>query len=416
MVKKLGQGAFGKVKLVIDQRNGKPYAVKIIKKALFKKRRLGMGGPSDNQQKIMREIAIMKRLRHRNVVNLYEVIDDPDHNKLYMVLDYIEGGCMLSEEDRDAGVKLPQPKARDYFRDVVRGLHYLHSQGVLHHDLKPENLLVSADNTVSIGDFGVSHIFADDDRVRTIPGTPAFVAPECIDGEFGGIAADIWSLGVCLFQFVTGRVPFNAPSVDEMFEMISTSPVQIPADLPVELADLIEKLLNKDPKKRITLDAVMIHPWVTSSGTNPLDPGEGVNVTVTDNEVNQAVSRSLIMMQKSSDMLVERTYKAGDVIVKKGDVGDEMFFINEGHVHVLGDDSQTVVAHRKSGCFIGEMALLISETRTATVRAASDVEMLVLSRENLSKMLSENPEERKLLYETAMRRREELVKYQEGDE
>eukprot|EP00162_Nutomonas_longa_P012773 comp21258_c0_seq1/m.45452 comp21258_c0_seq1/g.45452 ORF comp21258_c0_seq1/g.45452 comp21258_c0_seq1/m.45452 type:complete len:454 (-) comp21258_c0_seq1:640-2001(-) len=417
MIKTLGRGSFGKVKLCIDGQSGRPYAIKIIKRSLLRKKKFGAPGKksSENFTKIMREIAIMKKLNHPHTVKLIEVLDDPESEKLYMVLEYVEGGCVLSEHDREQAVKFPLNKARSYFRDVVLGLEYLHSQNIIHHDLKPENLLVTSDDRIKIGDFGVSLITSDDgdDTTMEIPGTPAFVAPECIAGAFHGKMADIWSLGVCLYQFVTGDTPFKGSNSIEMFENISSQTEEYPSHLPELLVDLLKRLLTKDPETRASLHDIKQHAWVTKHGAEPFDESMlPALVEVTEAEVNNAVSLSgkLKMMK---NVLVERHYMPGEYIMRKGELGTEMYFIDEGECHVLNDNESSVVASRKAGAFIGEMALVLSKNRTASVRAATNVKVFVLSRENLEEMLKTDEQTKKLLIETAKMRERELEKYQE---
>jgi hypothetical protein len=305
---------------------------------------------------------------------------------------------------------------RRYFRDVVSGIEYLHSQGIIHHDLKPENLMVTGDDRIKIGDFGVSLIASDDgdDTVQEVPGTPAFVAPECIKGSFHGKGADVWSLGVCLYQFVTGFVPFFAETSPDIFDLILTKEPEYPSDLPAALVNLLKGILKKDPAERLTLAEIKVDPWVTKGGADPLVTAAGELVEVTESEVNNAVATGVgILLKEAQNMMEERIFEPNDLIIRKGDDGHEMYFIEEGECHVLSDDGSKVLATRKQGVFIGEMALLISAKRTATVRAATRVRALALSKANLDKILSKDESSRKMLIETAKLRQEELKRYDE---
>lgn len=125
---------------------------------MLRKRRQGLGTALDD---VMREIAIMKRLNHPNVVKLYEVINDPNEDRLFLVMEYMENGAV--QKDSRNLESLPEAIVRKYLRDVLAGLEYLHTQRVIHRDLKPENLLVAQDGTVKISDFGVSHSYSGDD-------------------------------------------------------------------------------------------------------------------------------------------------------------------------------------------------------------------------------------------------------------
>ncbi|KAF9421640.1 hypothetical protein BGZ76_003960 [Entomortierella beljakovae] len=153
VVQELGRGVHGKVKLCRDTETDELCAIKIVDKTT--RRRLGRAQLS-NEQKIRREIAIMKKCIHPNVVRLIEVIDDPTARKIYLVLEYMEGGEVRWKDVDDKPI-LSLDDARAIFRDIVLGLEYLHIQGIIHRDIKPANLLLSGDGTVKISDFGVSH-------------------------------------------------------------------------------------------------------------------------------------------------------------------------------------------------------------------------------------------------------------------
>jgi [calcium/calmodulin-dependent protein kinase] kinase len=132
---------------------------------------------------VLREVMIMKILEHPNIVNLIEVIDDPETDHFYMVLEYVDGKWVYDGSGPPGA--LGEKTARKYLRDIVTGLMYLHAHDVIHGDIKPDNLLVTSSGTVKIGDFSVSQVFKDDDdQLRRSPGTPVFTAPECCLGQF----------------------------------------------------------------------------------------------------------------------------------------------------------------------------------------------------------------------------------------
>ncbi|KAF9192087.1 hypothetical protein BGZ51_006279 [Haplosporangium sp. Z 767] len=168
VVRELGRGVHGKVKLCRDTETNDLCAIKIMDKTT--RRRLGRSQLS-NEQKIRREIAIMKKCIHPNVVRLIEVIDDPNARKIYLVLEYMEGGEVRWKDADDKPI-LPLKDARTIFRDVVLGLEYLHTQGIIHRDIKPANLLLSAEGTVKISDFGVSHFSEKNSLDRDLENSP----------------------------------------------------------------------------------------------------------------------------------------------------------------------------------------------------------------------------------------------------
>ncbi|XP_042452439.1 serine/threonine-protein kinase GRIK2-like [Zingiber officinale] len=259
---KIGSGSYGKVVLYRSTKDGKQYAIKIFHKSHLLKSHVAPSETAMND--VLREVAIMKMLDHPNIVNLIEVIDDPNTDNFYMVLEYVEGKWNF--EGSGAANCLGESTTRRYLRDIVAGLMYLHSHNVIHGDIKPDNLLVTRSNNIKIGDFSVSQVFEDNnDVLRRSPGTPVFTAPECcLDVTYHGKAADTWAVGVTLYCMVFGQYPFLGETLQDTYDKIVNNSLIIPDEVDPQLRYLIEGLLCKDPKARLTLRAVSEHPWVIS--------------------------------------------------------------------------------------------------------------------------------------------------------
>ncbi|KAL7198165.1 hypothetical protein ACSBR2_020648 [Camellia fascicularis] len=257
---KIGSGSYGKVVLYRSSVDGKHYAIKSFHKSYLLKQRVA---PCETAMTdVLREVLIMKMLEHPNIVNLIEVIDDPTTDHFYMVLEYVEGKWVCEGSGPPGG--LGENKARKYLRDIVSGLMYLHAHNIVHGDIKPDNLLVTAAGTVKIGDFSVSQVFEDDnDELRRSPGTPVFTAPECCLGlTYGGKAADTWAMGVSLYCMVFGKYPFLGDTLQDTYDKIVNNPLSLPDRVNPLLKNLLEGLLCKDPRHRMTLGAVSEHAWV----------------------------------------------------------------------------------------------------------------------------------------------------------
>ncbi|XP_001943247.2 calcium/calmodulin-dependent protein kinase kinase 1 [Acyrthosiphon pisum] len=279
LIDSIGQGSYGLVKLAYNELDDKHYAMKILsKKKLMKKagcfgrlnaRRKG-ANPLD---KVYREIALLKKLDHPNVVKLVEVLEDPDEDHLYLVFELLERGEVMQVP---GDPPMSESKARAYFRDILLGLEYLHFQRIVHRDIKPSNLLIDASGHVKIADLGVCNEFdGSDDLLSSSAGTPAFAAPEVLDPStktYSGRALDVWALGCTLYAFVYGRLPYTADTVLAVHEQIRTQPVQWPVEPETspQLVHLLHRLLDKDPDTRITLPAVKRHDWVTRAGAEAL--------------------------------------------------------------------------------------------------------------------------------------------------
>lgn len=254
---KIGSGSYGKVVLYKSNLDGKHYAIKAFRKSHLSKLRVG---PSETAMTdVLREVSIMKMLEHPNIVNLVEVIDDPNTDDFYMVLEYVEGKWVCG-----ASGPLDEITARKYTRGMVAGLTYLHAHNIVHGDIKPDNLLITSSGELKIGDFSVSQAFEDDnDELRRSPGTPVFTAPECCLGlTHHGKAADTWALGVTLFCMVMDQYSFLGDTLQDTYDMIVNDTVSLPEAISSDLKNLLEGLLCKDPKQRMSLDAVSKHPWV----------------------------------------------------------------------------------------------------------------------------------------------------------
>ncbi|RDX64189.1 Serine/threonine-protein kinase GRIK2, partial [Mucuna pruriens] len=257
---KIGSGSYGKVALYRSSVDGKHYAIKAFHKSHLLKLRVA---PSETAMTdVLREVFIMKMLEHPNIVNLIEVIDDPESDHFYMVLEYVEGKWVCEGSGPVCG--LGEETARRYLRDIVSGLTYLHAHNIVHGDIKPDNLLITRHGTVKIGDFSVSQAFEDNnDELRRSPGTPVFTAPECILGlTYGGKAADTWAVGVTLYCMILGEYPFLGDTLQDTYDRIVNNPLVLPNDMNPPLKNLIEGLLSKDPRLRMTLGDVAEDSWI----------------------------------------------------------------------------------------------------------------------------------------------------------
>lgn len=288
LLETIGRGSFGKVKLALSMSEMQFYAVKILSKAMMRKRLRSQldtaikDASSDIQLKLsdVNEIVVMEGLEHANVMKLKQHCEDNQKDLIFIIVEYLAKGPIMSSAKLTDASSLTEDRARSAFVDVLAGLEYLHRHNIAHRDIKPDNLLQAGDGTVKISDFGVAIKYPDDEsdddasedvqsQGRTV-GTPAFTAPElCLSEKSPScpkrvFAADIWSLGASLFYMLYGRAPFIARSVFEMYDAICTQPLVIPESRSVSpcAQHVIRIMLKKSPNERAKIQDILRTGWL----------------------------------------------------------------------------------------------------------------------------------------------------------
>ncbi|KQK14650.1 CBL-interacting protein kinase 29 [Brachypodium distachyon] len=249
----LGRGASAKVYQARDLVNGGDVAIKSFPNP-------GSGGGGA----IEREAAILRRLRHRHVVRLHEILGT--RKKVHFVLDLASGGELFSLVD--ASGRMAEPLARRYFQQLISAVRYCHSRGVFHRDIKPENLLLDANGSLKVADFGLGTIISPNhsnppqQQQHTLCGTPAYVAPEILAKQgYDPAKVDLWSCGVVLFVLAAGYLPFNDASLVNMYRKIYAGRFRCPPWFSRELRDLLRRILDPNPATRVSADGILSHPW-----------------------------------------------------------------------------------------------------------------------------------------------------------
>ncbi|KAL6657368.1 hypothetical protein ACP70R_005148 [Stipagrostis hirtigluma subsp. patula] len=250
----LGRGASAKVYLARDLLTGREVAIKS-----FPNPRTGGGCGEDGRRPVAieREAAILRRLRHRHVVRLHEIL--ATRKKVHFVLDLAAGGELFSL--LDASGRMTEDLARHYFRQLVSAVRYCHARGVYHRDIKPENLLLDGAGDLKVADFGLGAV-ADGNLRHTLCGTPAYVAPEILSRKaYDPAKVDVWSCGVVLFVLAAGYLPFNDASLVNMYRKIYAGKFRCPGWFSPELRHLVRRVLDPNPDTRIDTDGIVGHPW-----------------------------------------------------------------------------------------------------------------------------------------------------------
>ncbi|KAJ8099142.1 kinase-like domain-containing protein [Lipomyces tetrasporus] len=267
----LGEGEFGKVKLGW-RRDGKhpaEVAVKLIKKE-------SIPPMSNREAKFQREIIVLRHLRHPNIVRLQEIIQNEKY--IGIVLEYASGGELFDYILEHKYLK--DNSACRLFAQLVSGVDYLHSKGIVHRDLKLENLLLDKHKNIIITDFGFANVFNPDDvmsgrqtadLMSTSCGSPCYAAPELVvsEGKYSGRKVDVWSCGVILYAMLAGYLPYdddpenpNGTNITQLYRYITTTPLTFPEYVKPMPRDLLRRILVANPEERADLLEVRAHSWL----------------------------------------------------------------------------------------------------------------------------------------------------------
>ncbi|WVZ05040.1 hypothetical protein V8G54_018386 [Vigna mungo] len=259
----LGVGAFGKVYHATTAGTRQSVAVKAVSKS-----KVLNGGFAAN---VEREISIMRRLHHSNIIELFEVL--ATKTKIYFVMEFAAGGELFHAVARKG--RLEEDAARFYFRQLISALKHCHSLGVFHRDLKLDNLLLDENGNLKVSDFGLSAVTGQirpDGLLHTICGTPTYVAPEILlKRGYDGAKVDLWSCGVVLFALTAGYLPFNDCNVTVLFRKIYRGQFRFPRWMSSDLRYLLSRLLDTNPETRITIDEIYQDTWF-NAGEDQYEP------------------------------------------------------------------------------------------------------------------------------------------------
>ncbi|CAO2178184.1 unnamed protein product [Urochloa humidicola] len=265
----LGRGNFAKVYKAHKVSTGEVVAIKVFNKDAV--RRSGMS------EKVKTEVDVMRRVHHPNVVRLHEVM--ATRSRIYFVMEYAAGGELFARLAQSP--RLPEPVARRYFQQLVTAVEFCHSRGVYHRDLKPENLLLDARGDLKVSDFGLSALQdaaaggGAAALLQTACGTPAYVAPEVLlKRGYDGAKADIWSCGVILFVLMAGYLPFNDTNLVLLYRKITQSNYMCPPWFSVDARKLLARMLDPNPRTRITMSRIRAHSWFQKGSCPVADTSE----------------------------------------------------------------------------------------------------------------------------------------------
>ncbi|KAF5276204.1 hypothetical protein FQR65_LT04009 [Abscondita terminalis] len=248
----LGKGGFATVYHATCIKSGVECAIKMIDKKLMQS--TGM------VHRVKQEVTIHSRLKHPSILELYTFFEDV--NFVYLVLELCHNGELQQYLKRNNEV-LSEPEASHIMKQIVEGIQYLHSHNILHRDMSLSNLLLTKNMQVKIADFGLAtQLSRPDEKHLTLCGTPNFISPEVASRNLHGLETDVWGLGCLLYTLLVGTPPFEDHAVRSTLNRVVSANYSIPNFLSSEVKDLINSLLQKNPKHRIKLDLILEHPFI----------------------------------------------------------------------------------------------------------------------------------------------------------
>lgn len=375
--KLLGCGAFAKVYHARNVSNGQSVAIKVISKNKI--------AGSNLMSNVKREISIMRRLRHPHIVKLFEVL--ATKTKIYFVMEFVKGGELFAKVAKG---RFSEDLSRKYFQQLISAVGYCHSRGIFHRDLKPENLLLDDNGDLKVSDFGLSAVtdqVRHDGLLHTLCGTPAYVAPEILAKKgYDGAKVDVWSCGVILFVLTAGYLPFNDPNLIMMYKKIYKGEFRCPKWMSSDLKRFLSRLLDMNPKTRITVDEIIRHPWFkkgykeinfydeelqdekmekedernsTMNAFDLISFSSGLNLSGLFDDSADTVDNDRLVLAESPETIIEKV----ENIVKVENVGrlkgrkewglelegQNGKFVIGFHVHRLTDSLVVVEVRRKAG-------------------------------------------------------------------
>ncbi|XP_027514638.1 serine/threonine-protein kinase PLK4 [Corapipo altera] len=253
----LGKGSFAGVYRAISLKTGLEVAIKMIdKKAMHK---VGM------VQRVQNEVKIHCQLKHPSILELYNYFEDS--NYVYLILEMCHNGEM-SRYIKNRKKPFSEDEARHFLHQIITGMLYLHSHGILHRDLTLSNILLTNNMNVKIADFGLAtQLKMPHEKHYTMCGTPNYISPEIATRSPHGLESDVWSLGCMFYTLLIGKPPFDTDTVKNTLNKVVLADYEMPAFLSREAQDLIHRLLRKNPADRLSLSSVLDHPFMSRSSS-----------------------------------------------------------------------------------------------------------------------------------------------------
>ena len=246
----ISSGEYSQVHLGLSKYTKDKVCIKIINKSSFAKN-------PDNLSLVKNEIEVLKILKHRNILTLYEIYESNKY--IFLITEYLSqelSNIIISKK------RLSESDAQKIFIQLVDAFQYMHKLQICHRDICLEHIMLDSNNIPKLIDFGFSTFYKKGEQLDESLGSISYACPEIIQEKtYDPELADVWSLGVCLYVMICGYLPFSEEDDNKNKEMIISGKVEFPNEVGNICKDLIKKMLDVDPKKRLNLLKITRHPW-----------------------------------------------------------------------------------------------------------------------------------------------------------
>ena len=382
IIKELGKGATSAVYQAYDPFQNRQVAIKVVFPEALGDKEHG----KRYKKLFVTEASLAGKLSHPHIVAIYDAAADEDGS--YIVMEYVDGTTLEQYTHHDN--LLPIQKIVEIVYKCARALEYASRQGVIHRDIKPANILLSGESDIKISDFGAALTMAAETTQVSGIGSPAYMSPEQVKEQQLTYQTDIFSLGVVMFQLLTGRLPFKAANNYSMIYQIinveSPRPMEVRPDIPPRIDAIVMRALQKDTAKRYQTWDEMAHDLATALGTE-----EKREEGFAESEKFDTL-RKLEFFRLFSDVELWEVLRLATwhkeprdtVLIQENDIGSSFFILVSGEVKVVKQDRLINVL--KGGECFGEMAYLGKQKfqRSASIVALSEITVIEIRAETLS--------------------------------
>ncbi|XP_075277816.1 serine/threonine-protein kinase Nek1 isoform X2 [Opisthocomus hoazin] len=247
-VRKIGEGSFGKAILVKAKENGQHYVIKEINISKMSNK---------EREESRREVAVLANMKHPNIVLYRESFEE--NGCLYIVMNYCEGGDLFKKINAQKGILFSEDQILDWFVQICLALKHIHDRKILHRDIKSQNIFLTKDGTIQLGDFGIARILnSTAELTRTCIGTPYYLSPEICQNKPYNNKSDIWALGCVLYEMCTLKHAFEAGNMKNLvLKIISGRFPPVSVHYSYDLRNLLSQLFKRNPKNRPSVNSIL---------------------------------------------------------------------------------------------------------------------------------------------------------------